>query len=73
MIHFIQRHARVCLFKNKNIGNTFGNALEGRGSMKKFSEAEMKKIAAGVKKTTEKYGLPTKKKESKNDKNEMVK
>ena len=30
--------------------------------MKKFSESEMKKIASGVKKTTEKDGLPTKKK-----------
>lgn len=32
---------------------------------KQFNEAGLKKIAEGMKKATEKYGLPTKKKENK--------
>lgn len=32
---------------------------------KQFSEEGLKKVAAGMKKATEKYGLPTKKKEDK--------
>lgn len=39
-----------------------------RVCMKKFSEAEIKKIAEGVKQTTKRYGLPTQKKKSNNDK-----
>lgn len=32
---------------------------------KQFNEEGLRKIAAGMKKATEKYGLPTKKKETK--------
>lgn len=36
--------------------------------MKKYTDEEKNKIALGVKKTNEKYGLPSKKKESKDSK-----
>lgn len=39
--------------------------MDGGFEMVKFTDEEIKKIAKGVKKTTEKYGLPTKKKETK--------
>lgn len=42
--------------------------MKGRGYMKKFGDAEKKKIAQGVKKASEKYGLHVEKKDSKSSK-----